>query len=99
MIEGLACAWSTGSMGSRESSADVGVSRWTDRAGQQAAPAWSEHGLQNAPAATDKRASSWAVLHQSAGLLLTCGGPFRYLAGRVAMTARGQKAPLPTQSC
>ena len=41
MIEGLACAWPTGSVGSRESPADAGVSRWTDRAGQQAAPAWS----------------------------------------------------------
>jgi hypothetical protein len=48
MIEGLACAWPTGSAGSRESPTDAGVSRWTDRAGQQAAPAWSEHGLQNA---------------------------------------------------
>ena len=45
MIEGLACAWPTGSAGSRESPADAGVPRWTDRAGQQAAPAWSEHGL------------------------------------------------------
>jgi hypothetical protein len=41
MIEGLACAWPTRSMGSRESPADAGVSRWTDRAGQQAASAWS----------------------------------------------------------
>jgi hypothetical protein len=48
MIEGLASAWPTGSAGSRASPADVGVSRRTDRAGQQAALAWSEHGLQNA---------------------------------------------------
>ena len=40
-----------------------GVIAWTDRAGQQAAPALSEHGLQNATTRRDKRASRWAVLH------------------------------------
>src|ERR1039457_3501103 len=37
-----------GSTGSRENAADIGVSLWTDRAGQQAALAWSADGLQDA---------------------------------------------------
>jgi len=37
-----------GSTGSRESAADIGVSLWTDYAGQQGAPAWSADELQNA---------------------------------------------------
>ena len=45
-IEGLAHAWPAGSPGSRENAADIGVSLWTDHAGQQ--PAWSADGLQNA---------------------------------------------------
>ena len=48
MIEGLACAWPTGSVGSRESPADAGVSRWTDRAGQQPRLPGLRMGFQNA---------------------------------------------------
>ena len=81
MIEGLACAWPTGSAGSRESPANAGVARWTDRAGQQAAPAWSEHGLSEChdPPRINVLPAGWCCT-SSAGLLLTCGGPFRYLA-------------------
>jgi hypothetical protein len=75
MIEGLACAWPTGSVGSRESPADVGVSRWTDRAGQQAAPAWSEHGLQNATTPRINVLPAGRCCTSSVGLLLTCSGP------------------------
>jgi hypothetical protein len=47
-IESLARAWPTGSTGAHENPADIGVSLWTDHAGQQANPARSADGLQNA---------------------------------------------------
>jgi hypothetical protein len=84
MIEGLACAWPTGSAASRESPADVGVIAWTDRAGQQAAPAWSERGLQNA---TTRR----AVLHQFRRPLADLRWTFQVSRGMVSMTARSKR--------
>ena len=47
-IESLAHAWPTGFTGTHGNPADIGVSLWTDHAGQQSVPAWSAHGLQNA---------------------------------------------------
>jgi hypothetical protein len=47
-VESLAHARPMGSTGSRENAADIGVSPWTDHAGQQAAPAWSADRLQDA---------------------------------------------------
>ena len=49
-IESLAHAWPTGSTGTYENPADIWVSLWTDHAGQQANPARSADGLQNATA-------------------------------------------------
>ena len=47
-IRSLAHAWPTGSTGSHENPADIGVSLWTDHAGRQPVPAWPAHGLQSA---------------------------------------------------
>ena len=99
MIEGLACGWPTGSMGSRESPADVGVSRWTDRAGQQAAPAWSEHGLQNSTTRHGYMCFQLGGAHQFRRPLAGLWWTFQVPSGMVPMTARGQKVPLAAQPC
>jgi hypothetical protein len=73
-ITGGSRVWPTGSMGTHESPADIGVSLWTDHAGRQPAPAWSAHGCRMQRPATDKPASSWSA-PVSAGLLLTWDVP------------------------
>jgi hypothetical protein len=47
-IEGLGRALTAGSTDTHKNPADIGVSLWTDHAGQQPVPAWPAHGLQNA---------------------------------------------------
>ena len=47
-IGSLAHAWPTGFTGTHENPADIGVSLGTYHAGQQPAPGWPAHGLQNA---------------------------------------------------
>ena len=65
MIEGLACAWPTGSMGSRESPADVrGYRVGLTAPGSRPRLPGLGMGFRMPRPATDKCASSRAVLHQ-----------------------------------
>jgi hypothetical protein len=70
--------WPTGSTGSHENAADIGVSTWTDHAGVLPG---LRRGCRMQQSATDKPASSWPAHLPLTDLGCTCGGPFMYLAG------------------
>ena len=93
--ESLAHAWPTGSTSTHENPAHIGVSLWTDHAGRQPAPAWPEHGLQNATTGHGQTSFQTAgAASVCADLLLTWDVPAADLSlprGMVPITASGQR--------
>ena len=80
MIEGLACAWPTASMASRESLRMPGYRVGLTAPGSRPRLPGLSMGFRMPRPATDKRASSWAVLHQFRRPLADLRWTFRYLA-------------------
>ena len=94
MIEGLACAWPTGSAGSRESPADVGYRVGLTAPGSRPRLPGMSMGFRMPRPATDKCASCRVVLHQFRRPLADLRWTFHVPRRMVPMTARGQKGPI-----